>query len=69
MSDHMPETKELPVHAPNPQNGRRRGRVRWFIRGFAAAALLFATFLFFDGYFGVFHPTDAEASRTIIVGK
>jgi hypothetical protein len=39
------------------------------MRGFMAAAAVFAAFLYFSGYFGSADTNQADASRTIIVGN
>lgn len=46
-----------------------RRPARWFMRGFATAALLFAAFLYFGGYFATTGARDLATPQHIIVGK
>lgn len=64
----MPKLKEVPIHAPDHDAADGRGHVGWFLRGFAAAVVLFGGYLFLGGYLN--GPTVAhDEARTIIVGK
>jgi hypothetical protein len=63
----MPKLKEVPIHAPDHDHAER-GHVGWFLRGFAAAVLLFGGCLFFGGYLNGATAAHDEA-RTIIVGE
>lgn len=64
----MPKSEEIPIHRPDPDHAGRRGHIGWFLRGFAAAALLFGAFLVYQGHFGS-AATSHDDTRTIIVGK
>jgi hypothetical protein len=65
----MPKNlEELPIHHPEPGHVARHDHFGWFMRGFAAAALLFGAFLIYHGYFGSAVASHDDA-RTIIVGK
>jgi hypothetical protein len=63
----MPKLKEVPIHAPGHDRAER-GYVGWFLRGFAAAVLLFGGYLALGGYLNGATAAHDEA-RTIIVGK
>ena len=65
----MPKNlKEVPVHHPDPDHAGPHGHIGWFVRGFAAAALLIGGFLVYQGYFSNAVASHDDA-RTIIVGK
>jgi len=65
----MPKLTELPVQAADDGHRSRRGQMGWFMRGFAAASLLFVAALFFGGYFGSAVANHDDAPGKIIVGK
>lgn len=62
----MPKLKEMPIHARESDRADRHGRFGWFMRGFAAAVLLFGFYVFFGGYYGV--TATHDQAGTIIVG-
>ena len=64
----MPKLEDVPTHTPEPARTARRGRIGWFVRGFAAAALLFGAFLVYQDYFSS-AVAGHDDTRTIIVGK
>ena len=64
----MPKLEEVPIHAADPDHAGRRGHIGWFLRGFAAAVLLFGGYLVYQGYFGS-AVAGHDDTRTIIVGK
>ena len=61
----MPKLKEVPIRTSQSGPAAGYGHVGWFLRGFAAALLLFGSYLFVGTYW---NGADDEA-RTIIVGK
>ncbi|MGN6305741.1 MAG: hypothetical protein ACTHNH_13040 [Mesorhizobium sp.] len=62
----MPEPEEVPIHTQEPSGWR--GHIGWFLRGFAAAALLFGAFLVYQDYSSS-AVVSHDDTRTIIVGK
>jgi hypothetical protein len=65
----MPKNlEEVPIHHTEPGQVARHGQLGWFVRGFAAAALLIGGLLAYQGYFGGAVASHDDA-RTIIVGK
>jgi hypothetical protein len=65
----MPKLTELPLQTADDGHASRGARMGWFMRGFAAAAILFVAALFFGGYFGSAVANHDGAPRKIIVGK
>jgi len=64
----MPKPEEVLIHTPGPDHAGRNSNIGWFLRGFAAAALLFGAFLVYQDYFSSAVAGHDDA-RTIIVGK
>ena len=62
----MPEPEEIPIRTQD--HAGRKGHIGWFLRGFAAAALLFGAFVVYQDYFSS-AVASHDDSRTIIVGK
>lgn len=64
----MSKPEEVPIHTQDLGHAGRHGHIGWFLRGFAAAALLFGAFFIYQDYFSSAVASHDDA-RTIIVGK